>query len=148
MYLTLHKIAPWWRHQMQTSSASLAICAGNSPVTGEFPAQMPVSRNFDVFFDLRLHKWLSKHWLGWWFETPSRPLWRHLNAVGWPCTPMKTPQVHMFLLLSLHSLNNRSPGSFKCRTVSDTDISEREKNNLWLIERNNTAPVCSIMKIQ
>ena len=35
-------------------SASLDICAGNSPVTGEFPAQMPVTRSFDVFFDLRL----------------------------------------------------------------------------------------------
>ena len=27
----------WWRHQMETFSALLAICAGNSPVTGEFP---------------------------------------------------------------------------------------------------------------
>ena len=24
----------WWRHQMETSSALLALCAGNSPVTG------------------------------------------------------------------------------------------------------------------
>ena len=51
-------------------SALLAICAGNSPVTGEFPAQRPVMRNFDVFFDLRLNKRLSKQWWGWWFETP------------------------------------------------------------------------------
>ena len=35
-------------------SALLALCAGNSPVTGEFPSQRPVTRNFDVFFDLRL----------------------------------------------------------------------------------------------
>ena len=34
-------------------SALLAICAGNSPVAGEFPAQRPVTRSFDVFFDLR-----------------------------------------------------------------------------------------------
>ena len=27
----------WWRHQRETFSASLALCAGNSPVTGEFP---------------------------------------------------------------------------------------------------------------
>ena len=52
----------WWRHQMETISALLAICAGNSPVTGEFPAQRPVTRSFDVFFDLRLTKWLSKQW--------------------------------------------------------------------------------------
>ena len=67
---------PWWRHQMETFSELLAICAENSPVTGEFPEQMPVTRSFDVFFDLRL----SKQSWGWWFETPSRPLWRHCNV--------------------------------------------------------------------
>ena len=46
----------WWRHQMETSSALLAICAGNLPVTGEFTAQWPVTRSFDVFFDLCLNK--------------------------------------------------------------------------------------------
>ena len=40
----------WWRHQMETFSALLAICARNSPVTGEFPAQKPVTWSFDVFF--------------------------------------------------------------------------------------------------
>ena len=72
---------PWWRHQMETFSALLAIRAGNSPVPGEFPTQRPVTRSFDVFFDLRLNKWLRKQWWGWWFETLSRPLWRHRNAV-------------------------------------------------------------------
>ena len=71
----------WWRHQMETFSVLLAICAGNSPVTGEFPAQRPVTRSFDVFFDLRPNKRLSKQWWGWWFETPSRPLWRHCNEI-------------------------------------------------------------------
>ena len=69
----------WWRHQMETFSALLAICAGNSPVPGEFPTQRPVTRSFDVFFDLRLNKPLSKQSWGWWLETLSRPLWRHLN---------------------------------------------------------------------
>ena len=45
-----------WTHQMETFSALMAICAGNSPVTGEFPAQRPVTRIFDVFFDLRLEQ--------------------------------------------------------------------------------------------
>ena len=72
--------SPWWRHQMETFSALLAICAGNSPVPGEFPAQRPVTRSFDVFFDLRLNKRLSKQSRGWWFETLSRPLWCHCNA--------------------------------------------------------------------
>ena len=52
----------WWRHQIETFSALLAICAGNSPVTGEFPAQRPVTQSFDVFFDLCLNKRLSKQW--------------------------------------------------------------------------------------
>ena len=46
----------WWRHQMETFSALLAICAGNSPVTGEFPYRRQATRSFDVFFDLRLKK--------------------------------------------------------------------------------------------
>ena len=73
-------MAPWWLHQKETFSALLAICAGNSLVTGEFPTQRPVTRSFDVFFGLRLNKRLSKQSWGWWFETPSRPLWRHCNA--------------------------------------------------------------------
>ena len=52
---------------------------GNSPVPGEFPTQRPVTRSFDVFFDLRLNKRLSKQSWGWWFETLSRSLWRHRN---------------------------------------------------------------------
>ena len=69
----------WWHHQMETFSALLAFCAGNSPVIGEFPAQRPVTRSFDVFFDVRLNKRLSKRSWGWWLETPSRPLWLHCN---------------------------------------------------------------------
>ena len=72
----------WWRLQLETFSTLLAIFAGNSPVTGEFPTQSPVTWSFDVFFDLRLHKRLSKQSWGWWFETkPSCPLWRHCDVV-------------------------------------------------------------------
>ena len=46
---------------METFSALLAICAGNSPVSGEFPAQRPVTQSFDVFFVLRLDERLNKH---------------------------------------------------------------------------------------
>ena len=72
----------WWRHQMETFSAVVAICAGNSPVPGELPTQRPVTRSFDVFFHLRLNKRLSKQSWGWWFDTPSRPLWRHCNGIS------------------------------------------------------------------
>ena len=55
-----------WRQQMETYSALRDLCAGNSPVTGEFPAQRPVTGSFDVFFDMRLNKQLGKQSWGWW----------------------------------------------------------------------------------
>ena len=64
---------------METFSALLAICVGNSLVTGEFTAQNPVTWSFDIFFDLRRNKHLSNQLRGWLFETPSRQLWRHCN---------------------------------------------------------------------
>ena len=75
----------WWRHNMETFSALLALCAENPPVTGEFPAQRPVTRSFDVFLDLRLNIRLSKQSWEWWFEAPSRPLWRHYNGILMAC---------------------------------------------------------------
>ena len=50
---------------------------------GEFPTQRPVTRSFDVLFDLRLNKRLSKQPWGWWFETSSWSLWRQRNEKGW-----------------------------------------------------------------
>ena len=55
---------------------------GNSLITGEFPAQRPVTRSFDVFFDVPLNNRSSKQSRCWWFETPSRSLWRHYNGNG------------------------------------------------------------------
>ena len=60
----------WWSHQMKPLFALLALCAGNSPVPGEFPSQRPVTRNFDVFFDLRLTN-------GWVNNRNARDLIRH-----------------------------------------------------------------------
>ena len=48
---------------------------------GEFPTQWPVTRSFDVFFDLGLNKRLNKHSWGWWFETLSGSLLRHSNGI-------------------------------------------------------------------
>ena len=77
----VHELFSWWRQQVETFPALLAICERNSSVPGEFPAERPVTWNFDVFFELRLNKRLSKQSWGWWFETLSRPLWRHCNVV-------------------------------------------------------------------
>ena len=67
----------WWRHQMETFSALLALCAGNSP-----------TRSFDIFFRLCLNKRLSKQSRCWWFDTPSRSLWRHCD-VKWFLPPVQ-----------------------------------------------------------
>ena len=77
--LTDPMLTSWWRRQLETFSALLALFAGNCPVTGEFPAQRPVTQSFDVFFDLRLKKRFSKQWRHRWFETPLRSLWCHCN---------------------------------------------------------------------
>ena len=56
-------IYSWWRHQMETCSASLTLCEGIPVVTGVYLSQRPVTmvtRSFDVFFDLHLNKRLSK----------------------------------------------------------------------------------------
>ena len=72
---------------------------GKFTVPGEFPTQRPVTRSFDVHFDLRPNKRLSKQSWGWWFETPSRPLWRHRNVFSivyrhwndtWNPSPLKS----------------------------------------------------------
>ena len=56
---------------MKIFSALLVICAGNSPVTGEFPTQRPVTRSFDVFFDL--NAWIN----GWVNNDEASDLRRH-----------------------------------------------------------------------
>ena len=62
----LGPVRTWWRHQMEAISALRAICAGNSPATGEIPTQRPVTRRFDVFFDLCLNKnvWVNNREAG------------------------------------------------------------------------------------
>ena len=52
IYMEYRIVTAWWRYQMETFSALLVICAGNSPV--------PATRSFDVYYDLRLNKRLSE----------------------------------------------------------------------------------------
>ena len=73
---TLSLIATWWRHQMETFSVLFQWSSVNTP------HKRPMTRSFDVCFDLRMNKPLSKPSWGWWFETHSRSLWRHCNGSG------------------------------------------------------------------
>ena len=98
----------WWRHQMETFSALLANCAGNSPVPGEFHTQRPVTRSFDDFFDLHPNKRLSKQRWGWWFETPPCPLRCHRNVCDicpWPECIFRSLSQFLVMWYFVHSVN-------------------------------------------
>ena len=99
----------WWRHQMGTFPALLALCTGNSPVIGEFPSQRPVTRSFDIFFDLRLNKLLSKQPRRRWFETPSRSLWRHCIANRNPNRQQPHPGSTDLFISCCTTVNKRIP---------------------------------------
>ena len=109
---------PWpaWGHhgngkpRMMTSSNGNIFCV-TGPLCGEFTGpvnshtQRSVTRSFDVFFDLRVNKRMSKQQWGWWFETPSWSLWRHRNDVSamwetassWTDTKMRYCNLPMLL---------------------------------------------------
>ena len=91
-HLWIHPIFTWRRHQMETFSALLALCAGNSPVTGEFPSQRPVTQSFEIFFDVRLNKRMIKKSIRRWIETKLRSLCRYCNDMQ---RVVKTFDVHM-----------------------------------------------------
>ena len=75
---------------------------------GEFPTQRPVTRSFDVFFDLRLNKRLSKQPWGWWFETPAWSLWRHRNVKS-SYNGCKCSRYHRY------DIRNRHTHDMECR---------------------------------
>ena len=87
-------------------SALLALCADNSPVTCEFPSQRPVTRSFDVFFDVRLNKQLSKQSWGWRFETPMRSFWRHCNVMNFFHLASRTLRPHKMVAVLQTSHSN------------------------------------------
>ena len=99
----LHTIYPWWHHQMEAFSALLALCEGNPPITGGFLSQRPVTRNFDVFFNLLLNKRLSKQFIRWLFQTPSRSSWCHCNDNQCPLLTNKSQISFVTVQLSLSS---------------------------------------------
>ena len=79
-------------HQTKQDITMMTLSNGNiSAFSGEFPSQRPVTRSFDVFFDLRLNKQLSNQSRHRWFETTSRSSWHHCNAfrlwLGVNCYP-------------------------------------------------------------
>ena len=93
---------------METFSALLTLCEGNPPVIGGFLSQRPLTWSFDFFFDVPLNKRLGKQSRRWWFETPSRSLWRHCGertkfihicSVKIPAAHKCTPGIYVYKFL-------------------------------------------------
>ena len=76
---------PGLQRQIMMTSSNGNIFRATGHMCGDFTGyrwilrKMPVTRNVDIFFDQRLNRRLIKQSWGWWFETPSRPLWRHCS---------------------------------------------------------------------
>ena len=77
---------PWWRHQMETFPRYWPFVRGihRSPVNSPHQGQWRGAFMFSLI--CALNKRLSKQSRGWWFETPSRPLWRHHNEIRRKCS--------------------------------------------------------------
>ena len=127
---------------METFSALQALYAGNSPGTGEFPAQRPVTRSFDVFFDLRSNKRLTKQWWGWWFETQSSSLWRHCNVpflhFRWVLNKVQAPERwHEWLfnansLLIIYCVRFKQVSTFFVAGFNDAQVGVMQIECNWL----------------
>ena len=90
-------ICTWWRHQMETFSPLLAICAGihRSPVNSPHKGQWRRALMFSLICAWMINGLSEQSW-SWWFETPSRPLWRHYNetASTLGCTTLMFTERH------------------------------------------------------
>ena len=96
---------------METFSALLALCEGNPLVTGGFPSQRPVTRSFEVFFDARLNKRLSKQSKFRWFKMPWRSLLRHYNSYS---SSLKQKCLHFDEILITGCTGSCQNDNFQC----------------------------------
>ena len=76
-------------------------------------SQRPVTRSFDVFFDLCPNKRLSKYSWGWGFETPSCPLWRHYNVSHNNSRDWHMYDVKMAFVIIVFNFHTISTNQFK-----------------------------------
>ena len=108
--------------------------SGNSPVPGEFPTQRPVTRSFDVSFDLRLNIRRSKQSWGSWCETLSRSLWRHCNGCGrWDNWPNAGVAVFFQILLYWRTRQRHFDTLFggTSRWIFSLPIHRMYRSNTW-----------------
>ena len=121
--------AAWWRQQIETFSALLALSEGNPPVPVDSPhkGQWRGALMFSLMcLDVHLNKRLSKHSRRRWFETPSPPLWRHCN--GSAESPLKLMIICATILLSVFGMGNRR--SAAVMSYKNIDITQAQIHHL------------------
>ena len=87
------------------------------------------------FFDLCLNKRLSKQSWGWWFETPSRPLWRHCNEIS--------PE-HSSDTATLCSIPQRDPSTRRGLATNKSNVTKMTDT---LSSRRSTRPSTEIGRL-
>ena len=112
---------------METISALLALCAGNSPVTSEFPSQRPVTRSFDVSFDLR---WVNNREAG-----DMRCHWAHYDVIVMCCGLF----LGLRLPIPIHSLWQEPTNCCKWNRNNYCSMKNAWKH-VWKHEINRTPP--------
>ena len=114
---------------MTSSNGNIFRVTGPLCGPGEFPTQRPVTRSFDVFFDMRPNKRLSKQSWGWWFETPSLSLWRHRNDLFRTRPQWVNESEHHVVLKWVLSGN--------IRTSFSTSRRQWKKEIVWVVKWSN-----------
>ena len=127
----------WWHptffiRNVTMTSLIWYIFRVTGPLRGEFagdrwiPLIKPVTRTFDIFFDLRLNKWLSKQSRSRWFETPSGSLWRHCNVIGCVTALISLESTCYVITIASWCLKSPATGLFVQQLVQ-ADIEENIK---------------------
>ena len=131
-------------------SALLALCAGNSQVTGEFPSQTTNNAELWCFFHVGQRKLLSKRSNGWWSGTPwclsGASVMSHGNGIQIYLSI--TPCYHKYHFI-LHNDISISQTRFRAHNdarVSHTLLINWNKNYFFLITNlisfpHNSTPV-------
>ena len=132
---------------MKTFSALVAICAGNSPVPGEFPTQRPVTRSFDVFFDLRVNKRLSKQSWGCWFGKPANSLWRHSNVILHPGLILDCMISGVYISFIIPPASTKLKGGILVSPCPSVRLSVRPSVRLSVCGQNRVRSVSSTILI-
>ena len=101
---------------------------------GEFTGttQRPVTRRFDVYFDLRPDKRLSKQSWGWWFETLSHSLWRHRNG-----SALNDEHIYLLTRVSACHCITSVAHLFPCNHIEDDDLFVSDINKVCIDEKKS-----------